>query len=64
MEHELAHVDAARCSGCGRCVAACALRLFAFETHNWKKTSVMQDAERCSGCGDCVAKCPIDASAK
>ncbi|WPC66858.1 4Fe-4S dicluster domain-containing protein [Rhodoferax ferrireducens] len=54
-------IDAARCSGCGRCIAACHLRLFAFETHEWKKTSVLHDSERCSGCGKCAANCAIDA---
>lgn len=54
-------VDAARCSGCGRCIAACHLRLFAFERHGWRKVSVLQEGDRCSGCNKCAGACPIDA---
>ena len=54
-------IDAARCSGCGRCIAACHLNLFAFEREGWRKISVLQDSERCSGCGKCAVQCPIDA---
>lgn len=61
MTHPIAHIDPARCTGCGRCISACALRLIAFETKDWKKRSVMQDAERCTGCGDCAARCPVGA---
>lgn len=61
MISEIAHIDPARCTGCGRCISACALRLIAFETKDWKKRSVLQDAERCTGCGDCAARCPVGA---
>ena len=57
----IAHIDATRCSGCGRCISACAPGLFAFETRAWKKTAVMHDADQCSGCGKCAAICIIGA---
>jgi len=63
MAAQIPIIDAARCSGCGRCIAACHLRLFAFEQQGWRKVSVLQDSERCSGCALCAAKCPIDAIA-
>jgi NAD-dependent dihydropyrimidine dehydrogenase PreA subunit len=61
MAAEIAHIDPARCSGCGRCLSACELRLLAFETKAWKKRTVLQDIDRCSGCGDCAARCPTRA---
>lgn len=54
-------INTARCSGCGRCIAACHLRLFAFERQGWRKISVLQDMDRCTGCAQCNAMCPIDA---
>jgi ferredoxin len=61
MATEIAHIDPARCTGCGRCLAACELRLLAFETKNWKKRTVLEDADRCSGCGACATRCPTGA---
>jgi ferredoxin len=61
MTTQVAQVDAARCTGCGRCISACDLRLFSFETHQWKKRSVMHDAQLCSACGECAARCPVHA---
>ena len=61
MAAQIAHIDPARCSGCGRCISACALRLIAFETRDWKKRAVLQDPARCTGCGDCAARCPVNA---
>jgi ferredoxin len=58
---EIAHIDPARCTGCGRCISACALRLIAFETKDWKKRSVLQEPTHCTGCDDCVARCPVNA---
>ena len=52
-------IDAERCSGCGRCIAACQPGLFAFEQQGWRKVSVLQDAERCNGCAKCAAVCAI-----
>ena len=58
---QVARVEAMRCTGCGRCIAACEFRLFAFETHQWKKRSVMHDEYLCTACGDCAARCPVGA---
>ena len=56
-------IDTARCSGCGRCIAACPLPLFVFETKAWRKTAVLQDMDRCTGCGKCEIRCPVEAIA-
>jgi NAD-dependent dihydropyrimidine dehydrogenase PreA subunit len=56
-------IDPTRCSGCGRCIAACPLPLIAFETKSWRKTAVLQDADHCTGCGKCEARCPVGAIA-
>lgn len=61
MVDTIVRIDAARCSGCGRCISACDLRLFAFETHDWKKRSVLHDPQRCTGCGECGARCATGA---
>jgi ferredoxin len=61
MAGPIAHIDPARCTGCGRCISACALRLIAFETKAWKKRSVLQDLDRCTGCGECASRCPVGA---
>lgn len=57
----IAQIDAARCTGCGRCIAACHLPLFAFETKDWRKTAVLQDAHLCTGCSKCEVRCPVGA---
>jgi ferredoxin len=59
--HKIAFVDTVRCSGCGRCIAACPLPLFSFETVGWRKTAVLTDAPRCTGCARCEAVCPVKA---
>ncbi len=58
---QIALVDATRCSGCGRCIAACPLPLFTFETIAWRKTVVLRDVQRCTGCARCEARCPVGA---
>ncbi|QEM68536.1 4Fe-4S dicluster domain-containing protein [Geobacter sp. FeAm09] len=54
-------VAADRCSGCGRCVSACLLRLVTLEPQGYRKAARIVSAERCTGCGACVASCPIGA---
>lgn len=55
-------IDDNRCSGCGRCIAACDVPLLlAFETTAWRKTAVLQDATLCTGCTKCETRCPVRA---
>ena len=57
----LAQIDPQRCTGCGRCIAACPLPIIAFETHAWRKYAVMLHAPRCTGCSICEPACPVGA---
>ena len=61
MRAQFPQIDAARCSGCGRCIGACELRLFAFERQGWRKVAVLQDESRCIGCGECADRCVVGA---
>jgi ferredoxin len=54
-------IDAKRCTGCGRCVGACAPQLLSLAVQDWKKSAVLQGAERCTGCSLCALRCPFDA---
>jgi ferredoxin len=54
-------IDAARCTGCGWCVAACPLHLLSLEQQGWKKSSVIHDIEVCTACRKCEWKCPFSA---
>lgn len=54
-------IDPLRCTGCGRCVAACDLHLLSLETLRWEKFSVLHEPQRCTGCSLCAVKCPFDA---
>ena len=53
-------IDTARCTGCGRCVAACHLHLLSLEPQGWRKHSVLGDAAACTGCKKCAVWCPFD----
>lgn len=57
----LPHIDPQRCTGCGRCVAACEPHVLNLETLHWKKTSVLHAPEACTGCSACERACPFDA---
>jgi len=54
-------IDRARCTGCGRCVAACAPRVLSLETVRWRKTATLHDEPGCTGCSLCERRCPFDA---
>ncbi|MBT1072817.1 4Fe-4S dicluster domain-containing protein [Pelotalea chapellei] len=49
------------CSGCGRCVAACAEKILTLEVSGYRKHAAMLDTSRCTSCGACTAACPLDA---
>jgi len=53
----VATVDAARCTGCGACVAVCPMEAIAVDVVASIETS------NCAGCGVCVDACPQEAIA-
>jgi NAD-dependent dihydropyrimidine dehydrogenase PreA subunit len=55
-------VDPARCTGCGRCVAACEPRVLSLApTPDWRKSAVLHQPDGCTGCSLCAARCPFGA---
>ncbi|MDD3081850.1 MAG: 4Fe-4S binding protein [Desulfobacterales bacterium] len=60
-------VDASRCSGCGKCVAACPVEavglVSANDPHEPKKRKARVNEEICLGCGVCARACPQGAIA-
>ena len=61
VPRDIPKIDPARCSGCGRCVAACPEKMITLETFRFHKIAVMQHPERCTSCGRCIIACPVDA---
>ena len=57
----LPQVDITRCTGCGRCVAACPFRLFTLEVEGYRKHAVLAAPEACIGCLLCIEACPVKA---
>jgi NAD-dependent dihydropyrimidine dehydrogenase PreA subunit len=54
-------VEKERCTGCGRCVAACPERLFTLEVSGFRKYAVLEEPQRCIRCGKCVTACLVGA---
>jgi len=49
-----------KCSGCGRCVAVCAERLFSLELLGLRKMAVIKSPEKCTACRKCLLACPLN----
>jgi len=53
-----------KCTGCGRCIAACRFRALSLQTERpdgfGRKLAVLTP-ERCTECGECVPACPHQA---
>jgi len=54
-------IDSARCTGCGRCVAACPVRIITLEVAGFRKNAMIMQPARCNLCGRCIAECPVEA---
>jgi NAD-dependent dihydropyrimidine dehydrogenase PreA subunit len=53
-----------KCSGCGRCVAACREGLFTLDLQGTRKIAVIRHPERCTLCRRCIEECRIGALAE
>ncbi len=60
----LPDIDPERCTGCGRCVAACEPRVLSLETRaDWRKSAQLHGRDGCTGCSLCAHRCPFEAIA-
>ena len=57
----LPHIDPARCTGCGWCVAVCPPHVLSLHPQGRVKISALDDADGCTGCALCAVRCPFDA---
>jgi ferredoxin len=57
----LPRVDAARCTGCGWCVAACPTHVLSLQATGGRKAATLHHAPACTGCALCAVRCPFDA---
>lgn len=55
LYYEIA-IDARKCDGCGKCVAACPAHVLAFDNGT---AVVNRDPDECMGCQLCVEACPL-----
>lgn len=49
-----------RCSGCGRCVAACPEKLYTLELSDHRKHALNSGIDKCCRCGNCISACPLE----
>jgi heterodisulfide reductase subunit A len=56
----VAEVDAAACTACGDCLAACPYDAIALSDVDGRRAAVVSETT-CKGCGGCVPLCPEDA---
>jgi heterodisulfide reductase subunit A len=53
LDPAVARVDAARCAGCGQCVASCPYEAIAL-----RAGAAFVNSYQCKGCGTCAGTCP------
>jgi ferredoxin len=54
-------IDTTRCTGCGRCIAACTEHVLTLEVFGFRKFAMVKEAQRCLRCFKCVTACPVGA---